>query len=98
VATKELIVVAGPNGAGKSTFVNSFLTERRWPYLSADLIAKEFPHLGPMSQQVAAGREFLQRLEEQLSKEDAKLPKFLASISANCRSMGSGLQCGRRIC
>jgi predicted ABC-type ATPase len=70
VPQKELIVVAGPNGAGKSTFVASYLTERPCPYLCADVIAKEFPHLDPMSQQVAAGREFLRRLEEQLVKDE----------------------------
>jgi predicted ABC-type ATPase len=67
VATKELIVVAGPNGAGKSTFVEGFLADRPCPYLSADLIATEFADLDPLSQQIAAGREFLNRLEKQLS-------------------------------
>jgi predicted ABC-type ATPase len=70
VPTKELIVVAGPNGAGKSTFIAEFLLERPCPYLSADLIATEFPHLDPVSQKVAAGREFLRRMEAQLSKAD----------------------------
>jgi predicted ABC-type ATPase len=63
---KELVVVAGPNGAGKSTFVARFLHERPCPYLCADSIAKELPHLDPISQQIAAGRAFLQRIEEQL--------------------------------
>ncbi|MEX2318192.1 MAG: AAA family ATPase [Pirellulales bacterium] len=64
--SKELIVVGGPNGAGKSTFVAGFLSERPCPYLSADLIAKEFPDLDPLSQQIAAGREFLTRLDAQI--------------------------------
>jgi predicted ABC-type ATPase len=67
MGSKELHVVGGPNGAGKSTFVASYLVERQIPYLCADLIATEFPHLDPMSQQVAAGREFLRRSEEQLA-------------------------------
>jgi predicted ABC-type ATPase len=69
VPTKELIVVAGPNGAGKSTFVRRYLFERPCTYLCADLIATEFPHLDPMSQQVMAGREFLRRIEDQLAAE-----------------------------
>ena len=66
VPTKELLVVAGPNGAGKSTFVASFVSERPIPYLCADVIAAEFQQLDPMFQQVAAGREFLRRIETQL--------------------------------
>jgi predicted ABC-type ATPase len=70
MAGKELIVVGGPNGAGKSTFVASFLRDRRCPYLCADLIATEFPDLDPISQQIAAGREFLERIEQQLGLND----------------------------
>jgi predicted ABC-type ATPase len=70
VPRKELIVVAGPNGAGKSTFIASLLDERSRPYLCADLIATEFQHLDPLSRQVAAGREFLLRAEEQLAKDE----------------------------
>ena len=67
VPRKELLVVAGPNGAGKSTFVASFLSERPCPCLCADLIATEFQHLDAVSQQVVAGREFLRRMEGQLT-------------------------------
>lgn len=70
MAEKELLVVGGPNGAGKSTFVASFLSERNIPYLCADLIATEFPHLAPMSQQVAVGRAFLERIERQLDESN----------------------------
>jgi predicted ABC-type ATPase len=58
VPRRELLVVAGPNGAVKSTFVGKFLSNQPWPYLCADLIAKDFPHLDPLTQQLAAGREF----------------------------------------
>ena len=68
--TKELTVVAGPNGAGKSTFVAGFLAEHPCPCLSADLIATEFPELDPLSQQFAAGREFLRRAEKQLNADE----------------------------
>ena len=39
------------------------------PYFSADLIATEFPSLDPISQQLTAGREFLERIERQLARE-----------------------------
>jgi predicted ABC-type ATPase len=67
VSTKELTVVGGPNGAGKSTFVAAFLADRPLPYLCADSIAREFQQLDPVSQQIAAGREFLLRIEKQLA-------------------------------
>jgi predicted ABC-type ATPase len=51
--------------------VTSLLSERPCPYLCADLIAKEFPHLDPISQQFAAGREFLRRIEEQLASNES---------------------------
>ena len=81
--TKELIVVAGPNGAGKSTFVASFLSDNAWPYLCADVIATEFQHLDRMSQQIAAGREFLLRMEKQLAGEE----KFIIETTLSGRTL-----------
>ena len=66
---KELIIAAGPNGAGKSTFISGLLAQRLRPYLSADLIATEFPDLDAISKQLAAGREFLHRVEQQIAAE-----------------------------
>ena len=63
MSKKELTVVGGPNGAGKSTFVSAFLAGRPMPQLCADSIALEFQHLDPIERQVAAGREFLLRIE-----------------------------------
>jgi predicted ABC-type ATPase len=70
VPDKELLVVAGPNGAGKTTFIDSFLAEHPCRYLSADLIASEFSKLNPDLRQVAAGRSFLNRFDEQLAKDE----------------------------
>lgn len=67
--SKELIVVGGPNGSGKSTFIGELLLARPMPYFSADLIATEFPSLDPVSKQLTAGREFIRRVDEQLSEE-----------------------------
>ncbi|MEX2091359.1 MAG: AAA family ATPase [Pirellulales bacterium] len=87
MSTKELLIVGGPNGAGKSTFVASFLSERSIPYLCADLIATEFQHLDPVSQQIAAGREFLRRMEGQLAKDES----FAVETTLSGRSMRSFL-------
>ena len=87
VPTKELIVAAGPNGAGKSTFVGRFLAERPMPYLCADAIAAAFSHLDPMSQQIAAGREFLRRTEAQLAGE----ADFVVETTLSGRTMRSHL-------
>jgi predicted ABC-type ATPase len=87
VPTKELLVVAGPNGAGKSTFVAEFLSAYPRPYLCADLVATEFPHLDPISQQIAAGREFLRRMEGQLAKEE----NFAVETTLSGRTMQSFL-------
>ena len=83
VPTKELLVVAGPNGAGKSTFAASFLAEHPRTYLCADAIALEFKHLDPISQQIAAGREFLRRMEGQLAKDES----FAVETTLSGRSM-----------
>jgi predicted ABC-type ATPase len=81
--TKELIVVAGPNGAGKSTFVARFLVDRPMPYLCAVLIAAEFQQLDATSQQIAAGREFLRRIELRLAKEES----FIVETTLSGRTM-----------
>jgi predicted ABC-type ATPase len=39
-----LIVLAGPNGAGKSTYYELFLKKLGWPFVNADLLAKD--HFG----------------------------------------------------
>jgi predicted ABC-type ATPase len=68
VPTKELIVVGGPNGAGKSTFIAEFLRRHPCTYLSTDAIAAEMAPHNPASVQFEAGREFLNRVEQQLTQ------------------------------
>jgi predicted ABC-type ATPase len=97
MSSKELIVVAGPNGAGKSTFVARFLKERSCPYHCADSIATEFSQLDPVSQQVAAGREFMRRIEDQLSRDEDFViettlsGRTLRNYLAAARSAGFGV-------
>jgi predicted ABC-type ATPase len=71
VTQKELLIVGGPNGAGKSTFVAEYLQQHPRPYLCADLIATEFPHLDELARQIESGREFLHRIETHLAGGDS---------------------------
>ena len=64
----EFIVVGGPNGSGKSTFIREMLLERPMPYLCADDIARELAPDNPSTAQLEAGREFLLRVDDHLSR------------------------------
>jgi predicted ABC-type ATPase len=90
---KELLVVAGPNGSGKSTFVTRLLEERPRPYLCADLIALEFPQLDEISRQLAAGREFIQRIESQIAAGE----NFVVETTMSGRTLRSHLQRAKQI-
>lgn len=66
MAAQEPLVVAGPNGSGKTTFAEEELDLRARPYLSADAIAAGLAPDDPTRERVAAGREFLRRIDPQL--------------------------------
>lgn len=63
-------VIAGANGAGKTTFSRKFLPDfvQCREFLNADLIAAGLAPFAPETQNVRAGRLFLERIGE-LSKE-----------------------------
>ncbi|HBN78627.1 MAG TPA: Zeta toxin family protein [Planctomycetaceae bacterium] len=63
-------VIAGPNGAGKTTFATKFLPQKVscTEFLNADLIAAGLSPFNPESQNFTAGRLFLRRIEETISK------------------------------
>ncbi|MDZ4658778.1 MAG: AAA family ATPase [Bythopirellula sp.] len=63
MSSKELIIVGGPNGAGKTTFALQYVALHKLQFLSADAIAAEIAPENPASAKIAAGREFLKRLE-----------------------------------
>lgn len=44
-----IVVLAGSNGAGKSTFHDHFLADLGWPFVNADLIARELHPEAPAS-------------------------------------------------
>ena len=51
---------------GKTTFAEEYLYLHARPYLSADAIAAELAPDDPTHERVAAGREFLRRMDQQL--------------------------------
>jgi predicted ABC-type ATPase len=63
MAIKELIVVSGPNGAGKTTFAEEYSACHGCDYVGADAIAAELSPDDPARAQIAASREFLQRID-----------------------------------
>lgn len=62
----KVYIIAGPNGAGKTTFATHFLphSENCLEFVNADLVAQGLSPLAPQSATMAAGRIFLQRLQE----------------------------------
>jgi len=91
LSSKRLLVVGGPNGAGKTTLANAYMAKDRWLYLGADLIAAEICPSRPESVAVAAGREFVERLEVALL--DSK--DLLVESTLSGRSIGRTLERAR---
>lgn len=63
---KRIIIIAGPNGAGKTTFANQILAgdQEGYPFVNADIIARELNPDDPESEAFRAGRLMLQKIEE----------------------------------
>ncbi len=61
-----VFIIAGPNGAGKTTFAQDFLPLKAAcdEFLNADLIAAGLSPFQPETQNIKAGRLFLDRIEE----------------------------------
>ncbi len=65
-------IIAGPNGAGKTTFALSYLPEVAGctHFVNADLIAAGLSPLAPARELLAAGRIFLQEINERITKHE----------------------------
>lgn len=69
-----MIIVGGANGAGKTTFVKKYLEENPGiVYLSADAIAQEIAPHDITSAKIEAGRIFLERINDLISKKQTFL-------------------------
>ena len=62
MAEPTVLIVGGPNGAGKTTLAAPYAEQKDLPYLAADRIAKERNPDHPYAARMAAGRQFLRRL------------------------------------
>ena len=95
---KELIVVGGPNGSGKTTFIEQVLRERDIPYIGADAIAAGMAEGGDVAPfQVAAGREFLRRIDEHLNNGDTIVVESTLSGKTFARQIEAARVLGYRI-
>lgn len=68
VDSPHLLVVGGPNGSGKTTLALEYAAETGFRYLGADAIAAEINPDHPAHAAVAAGREFIQSVDNQIAK------------------------------
>jgi predicted ABC-type ATPase len=62
---KEVIIIAGGNGVGKTTWAYEFLDQHPdYPFLNADILAKEISPDDPEGSAISAGRAFLRNQAE----------------------------------
>lgn len=62
-----MFVVGGPNGSGKTTLALEYASDTDFPYLGADAIAASIDPAHPERAQVAAGRTFIQGINDNIA-------------------------------
>jgi len=62
-----MLVVGGPNGSGKTTLALEYASETNFPYLGADAFAASIDPDHPERAQVAAGRAFIQGINDNIA-------------------------------
>ena len=90
--SKELIVLGGPNGAGKSTLAAEYVSRYQYPFLSADSFASQLSPQNPALAQVAAGRAFMDAVNDALAGNDG----FIIESTLSGRSLAGTLRKARR--
>ena len=63
MASPTVLIVGGPNGAGKTTLAVPSAEQTERPCLAADWIAAGLNPDDPYAARMAAGRQFLRRLD-----------------------------------
>jgi predicted ABC-type ATPase len=63
----RLLIVGGPNGSGKTTVAMQFAAAESIEYIGADAIAAAINPANPSGARVAAGRKFVQAIDEAIT-------------------------------
>jgi predicted ABC-type ATPase len=78
----RLIIAGGPNGAGKTTLSRRLITEYGVRYLGADEVAAQMGLGSTGGDAVRAGRLFIERIDEVLSRrEEVLIESTLSGLS-----------------
>ncbi|MEX2286814.1 MAG: AAA family ATPase [Planctomycetaceae bacterium] len=90
--SKELIVLGGPNGAGKSTLATEYILNTRYAFLSADAIAARLSPANPAAAKIAAGRAFIERVNQALAGKNG----FIIETTLSGRTAERTLRAARK--
>ena len=93
----QMIIVGGPNGAGKTTFVLETQGERSITYIGADQIAAEIRPDNPAAIAIAAGREFLRRINESIENQESIIVETTLSGKSFVHTIQRAKQAGHQI-
>ncbi len=94
MSEKQLLVIAGPNGAGKTTFAEEARRATNAKYLAADAIAAELRPDAVDTVAIEAGREFLRRLSDDISRGEDLIVESTLSGKSLLRHIASAKQSG----
>lgn len=65
-----LYIISGANGSGKTTFAMEFSIIKGLEFINADEIAKEFDPYDIEKHKIKAGKEFFNRLNKNIEKNE----------------------------
>jgi predicted ABC-type ATPase len=94
---RHLVIVGGPNGSGKSTFAEEYRIRYGITYLGADSIALELAPSNPLSAKVAAGKQFVHRLNAAINAGESRIVESTLAGKGLERHIGLARQAGYRI-
>ena len=84
----QIFVIGGPNGSGKTTLSHRVIAETGLPYIGADAIAKRINPEDVDAAHVAAGREFLRVIANQIEVGEG----FVVESTLSGRSLSRTVQ------
>ena len=88
----KLIIVGGANGSGKTTVALKYAAWHQCKYLGADAIAAEILPSSPELAAIAAGKEFVHRMERALTERKT----FIVESTLSGRSLRRAILDARR--